>query len=461
MRQSQDAGAALSRRDLVAFFCIAALAATVRLAFVASTPLSAPLSDMAEYWDRAVHLYQQGSLYPDSWRMPGVPVVLAVSFAGVGEPSLAAARSLNVLAGTITALLTYWLARRNGSRLWSTLAAVVVAAYPSLVVYTDLVATESVVTVPILGALVAASYSTRKAAAALGGLTGAAILVRPASVALVPAAIAAILLSPAGDVAAPRAARLALCLAAMCLALAPWWVRNYFLHRRFVPMDTTGGLNLLIGSGPLATGRWDWSAVARIQQEQLAGIDVATPEGADRASALAISHASAHVRDWALLIPSKLSGLLALEGREHAYLYSIGYFGQHTPRVVTAWATATLASFPLLTFAALAGLASAGAVNRDVVAPSLVFLLSAAALHLLSFGDPRFHLPFVPVMAVLATRSGRSPRTMAPRRALCLAALFARMLPAWHAQLSNYLDHLPILAAPGGWRSHVSFDDLL
>lgn len=450
-----------TRLDALAVLAVVAIAALVRIAFVAHTPPSPPLSDMAEYWERGVYLYQNAALFPDSWRMPGLPALLALAFLATDGPSLDAARLLNVVAGSLATALTYWLARRDSTLVGATLAATIVAIYPTLVLYTGLVATEAVVAVPVLGALIAASYRTRRAAIALGLLIGGALLVRPASVALLPAALVALAMPSSDERRATRGLRFGLFFAALCLSLLPWWMHNYHLHRRFVPLDTTGGLNLLIGSNALATGRWDWSLVALLQREHLTGVDVTTPAGSDVAARVAVGHASTNVVQWAGLIPSKLSGLFALEGREHAFLYSIGYFGQQTSGIVTAWAAAVVASFPLLTLGTLAGLASAGSVGRAAGLPSVVFLVSAVGLHLLSFGDPRFHLPLVPPMAVLCAGVARIPRDVPRWRGLCLAALFVAMLAPWSAQLGNYWRFIPTLTAPDGWQSNLPFDDLL
>ncbi len=161
------------------------------------------------------------------------------------------------------------------------------------------------------------------------------------------------------------------------------------------------------------------------------------------------------------MIPAKLAGLFALEGREHAYLYSIGYFGPDHDDVIGWWALVILASFPLLVLAAAAGVAVDGGVTRGVAAPALFFVAGTVVMHAASFGDPRFHLPLVPVLAVLATGLSRQPRRMIATRVAWLVVLYICLVPAWYAQLANYMDHLPVLTAPGGWRSHLSFDDLL
>ena len=445
--------------DLVVGAAVIVLAGLVRVAFIASTPASAPLSDMAEYWDRALYLFQHGQLYPDSWRMPGLPVALSAAFIAAGHASLEAARGLNVLAGMLATGLTYGLARRSAPSGWAAGAAAVVAMYPSLIVYSNLVATESLVIVPILGALVAATYPTYRGACALGALMGVAVLICPASVALLPAAIAAAVYGP--GTWRLRGSRLAITASALCLTLLPWWWHNYDLHRAFVPFDTTGGLNVLIGAVPSASGRWDWSAVSQLQRTELAGIDVTTPAGSSLATARALGHIARDTRGWLALVPAKLTGLFALEGREQAYLYSIGYFGSDHEDVIGWWAWVILGSFPLLVLAAAAGLAVDGGLTRGVAAPALFFVVGTVVMHAASFGDPRFHLPLVPVLAVLATGLSRQPRRVIATRVAWLAVLYICLVPAWYAQLANYMDHLPVLTAPGGWQSHLSFDDLL
>ena len=47
----------------------------------------------------------------------------------------------------------------------------------------------------------------------------------------------------------------------MVLVLTPWTVHNYLDQKQFVPGDTVGGLNLLIGNHPGANGSFDEAAV--------------------------------------------------------------------------------------------------------------------------------------------------------------------------------------------------------
>jgi len=455
---------AARRVDARAIGAAVAIAVVARVAVAAAVPLSQPVFDMAEYWTRALYLLEHGQLSPDTGRMPGLPLLLSALFAWTGEPSLAWARGLNVVAGAATTALTYLLARRAASPRASFVAALAVALYPTLLVYTPLVTTETVVMAPLMGALLAASSTSPRAAAVAGVLAGVATLVRPAGIAVLPAVLLAALRPwDRADrwFAARRLGAGALVVVGFVLVLAPWWLHGLRHQSRFVPLDTTSGHNFLIGSGPYATGRYRFTAVVRQTNEFLVNIDPTTPEGSARAAAVAWAHVRAEPGTALALIPAKLGYLLALEGNELAYLYSIGHFGAVGTRAVWTWALAILSAFPVMLAAALAGLATRQPGTALVRAPAVCYLVAAAALSVIAFGEPRFHLPFVPVLAVLATGAARR-REGWHRGALVVgAAVLVVLGVVWAGQLGNYLGYLPDLARPGGWQRALSFDDVL
>ncbi len=243
--------------DLIAALAIGLVAIAVRLAIASEVPLSPPVSDMLDYWERATYMAANGRLYENSWRMPGYPAALAAAFSLGSGPSLHAVRMFNAFAGAAVALLTYWLARRTAGVRAAFAAGLAIALYPSFVIYTTFVATEAVVGLPLVAALIASTYSSRRAAAICGMCAALTTLTRPAGIALLPAIAAAF--APARDAGGrSRWSVVHPMLVATCFALTmtPWWVHNARLHGRFVPLDTTGGINLLIGSGPLANGHW-------------------------------------------------------------------------------------------------------------------------------------------------------------------------------------------------------------
>ncbi|MGD9904299.1 MAG: glycosyltransferase family 39 protein [Vicinamibacterales bacterium] len=204
MRHGRDWSARIGTPDVVALAGAVVAAVLCRAVIVANTPASAPVSDMAEYWTRGVYLFEHGALYPDSWRMPGLPVWLATVFTLSGGASVDAARLGNVAAAAVATALAYLVARRTGSCARALAAALVVALYPTLLLYSSLVATESLVAVPVLVVFLAATLPGIAGAMVLGGSVGAAILVRPASVALVPAALASVVFAPPPNLDQPR-----------------------------------------------------------------------------------------------------------------------------------------------------------------------------------------------------------------------------------------------------------------
>lgn len=441
---------------------VAVTALAVRAWVAWATPHAPPFLDMAEYWTRGAHMWEHGTLFPDSWRMPGLPTALAAAFALSGGPSMDAARAVNVVSGTITAVLTYLLARRGTAPTPALAAGLGVALYPSFVAYTVLVATETLVTAPMMGALLAATYDSRWARIGAGALAAVATLVRPPGLVVLPAAMAAAgWCHQPGEPARRRVAAAGLPLAVFLLVMTPWWLSTVRRHGHLVPFDTTGGFNLLLGNGPQSTGRLETARMLEMSRLYLSHVTRETPEGDRYLRQLALDFVREHPWRTLGLLPAKLTALFALEGREHAYLYSVGQFGELTPITLRAWGAATILSFAVLLPAAVFGVAIRGGVAPIVAVPALVVLAGGTAMHLITFGDPRYHLPFVPVLAVLATGLARAGRAHAPLR-LALAALVVVVLASpWLRQTRLYLDVIDQLVLPGGANRPIDYDGLI
>ena len=94
--------------------------------------------------------------------------------------------------------------------------------------------------------------------------------------------------------------------------------------------------------------------------------------------------------------------LWGLEGREHAWAYSNGYFGERDTRIVELWGWLLLVSFAPLAVLAVIGLVRPGLLESVSGVHLAAILVVTTALHAISFGETRFHLPLVPILAVLA-----------------------------------------------------------
>jgi 4-amino-4-deoxy-L-arabinose transferase-like glycosyltransferase len=441
---------------------IALIALFPRLVLALIAPPVTPVYDMADYWNRAVYIAEHGALYQNSYRMPGYPAALALVFVLGAGPSLTAVRLFNAVAGAAAAVLTYWFARRTASRRASFAAALAIALYPSLLIYTTFIATEAIVAAPLLGALIASTYRSGRAAIVAGVCAAATALVRPAGIALLPAVLFSLTRTARPNPTRRSSLRgPALALAAFVLTMTPWWVHNARLHGRLVPLDTSGGMNFAVGNNPFAGGTYKWSEFQQVLVRDLPGTDLFSLSGSDRATAMAFRYMREHPAASVRLVPAKLAALFALEGREHAFFYSFGFFGQRAPATVWIWAIAIMVSFPLLIAAALAGLVVRGGISPVVLMPSLMFLSVTLAMHIFTFGDPRYHLPMVPVLAVLATGMARWTNGISPLRLAVAAVVLALLAIAWWTHLTTYWAALVRLVAPDGWRSQLAYDDLL
>jgi hypothetical protein len=421
---------------------------------------------MAEYWDRAVYIFEHGRLYENSFRTPGYPVALALSFHLGSGPSLYAARMLNVFSGVAMALLTYWLTRRTASPRSSLVAALAVALYPSFLMHTAVVATEAFFMPPLLATLIAATYPGRLAAAATGVFIGLTISVRPSGLALLPTILVSCLRPEQfGATSHPSPfwikfglARATLILVSCACTLAPWWLHNFRIHQRFIPTDTGLGVNLMIGNGPNATGNYESTVLGPL----VTAPDSRTPSGSDRLAAQALSYAWQHPAATLSLIPRKVLHLLSMEWRDPALVYSWSFLGPLQPYTVWFLGLLTALSFPLVLIAAAIGLAVRAGTARPVLLPSLLFVGTTVLMHVILFGEARYHLPLVPLLALFATGVAKWRHGFNPwRLTAATVAILWLAVQSWSPQIGIMRTILPKLAAPDGWTSHLVYDDFL
>ena len=449
------------QRDVAALVAVALVAAAARAAIYLTSPSLPLVFDMAERPEPGGVSLRPRPAYPTAGGCPGWQWPAGV-FAVAGEPSIAAVRLLNVVAGTAAASLTYLLARRAASVGAAIAAGLAMALYPSLWPIPSRSRPNRSSRYRCWPHCLRRPTIHPDPRATAGILAAVTTLIRPAGVAVLPAVLFAPLAQrQPGVTQGRRITGAALTLAGFILAMNRWWLHGARMHGRFVPLDTTSGLNVFIGNGPLATGRYEFQAVSRQLSEDLSGFNLFTPDGSNRATALAVAHVAANPGEVLAMLPRKLGNLLALEGNELAYLYATGHYGDRSGGTVWRWGLATLAAFPLVLSLGLAGVAIRDDKHRILRGPAVTFLGTAVALSLVTFGEPRFHLPFVPVLAVLATGLAGWRAGVHRWRAVAALALLLFLAVVWSAQLANYLHYLRLMSEPDGWRRQLSFDDLL
>jgi 4-amino-4-deoxy-L-arabinose transferase-like glycosyltransferase len=444
---------------VTAILAWAAVAIAVRLGVAWACAASGVFADMVQYHERAVHLVATGTLFPDALRGPGYPAWLAAAYA-IGGVSLWTARVANAVAGGVLTGLTGWLAVRAGAGRHAWTASAVVAVYPSLVLSAVYVMPDSFYATLVVLTLLLVRHRAVSFSAAAGVAAGGAMLTRSVGLALVAPALALGAWDRVTGVVERRAVamRVSAFLLACVVVLVPWLTFTTRVAGGAL-LDATSGMNVLLGNHANATGRLSLGDDGPLRRQFVDGA-ASIADGNRRALAAGLAWARANPGAWVRLAGRKLGYLLGLEGREHAWAYSLGYFGPRVGWVVVLWGVLLIASFPLLVLGAAWGVVRASAPWERTHVAMAAFVGATCALHVASFGESRFHLPLVPVLAAVASLGpgpgGVSARASAVRIALVGAIVFVLSV-AWAGQATELLAALDRLRAPDGWQSTLPY----
>jgi 4-amino-4-deoxy-L-arabinose transferase-like glycosyltransferase len=425
------------------------------------------------YYDFGARRIAQGLGYSDDLTIAGQVVwhpwchypvgysAFLAAFYRLFGASHAAAAVANALTGAALAVVTWALARGALSTWRARAAGLLVALHPGLVLYAAVVMSEPLAALLTLTAFwIAVRDPNARRGLALGAIVlGVAALVRPQ--ALLCAPFLAVRLVPARgwwrrwtDARAPLAGAAAACAIAL-LPVAPWAARNCAVMDRCALVSTNGGWNLAIGAFPRATGRFE------TLRSSDGCSDVTGQVQQDRCwFAYGLAQIRGRPWHWLSLIPAKLGFTFDHESFAVEYLHEARPEAWPEPRRTRARDLTTLAHRLLLAAASLgcvafpsprrpraaaaqgALLVAAGALvatafaldvpafwpvaifvsivpwlpipGRPAVPPALrlgAALLGTTILtHAIFFGEDRYHVVAVPVLALFAAAALR-PRT--------------------------------------------------
>ena len=252
--------------DLVAVLVVAIALRWAWLAY--ARPM--PVSDFKHYFDTALTLAERGTFgvgEPSAWRLPAYPAFLALG--ALISPTLMLLSAFTVVLSLVQVGLTYWLAWLTFRRRTAAFVAGLVAAIaPAFVTFAPVLASEHLLAVCVLGALIAALRADRwiwPMAALSGVLLGAGVLTRGEAGAYLPAVMLVVAvtvwkaLRPALVSTARRALTTlgasALVVVAAAAVVTPWIVRNETVVGRGAGLSTTGGFNFYLAHSP---GPYGW-----------------------------------------------------------------------------------------------------------------------------------------------------------------------------------------------------------
>ena len=193
-----------------------------------------------------------------SYQAPLPALLGAVSYWLTGSP--ASYMTLQILAGTLLSVIAAAIAHRLCGHWIAALAAgILVALHPGLVVYNasrfhPLSFDSLVFSLGLLQSFRLAEKPDTVRGAQMGAIVGIGLLSRPTMLVFLP--VSAVWLVVVTSAAMRRAAIRSAIVATICAAviIAPWTIRNYRLHDRFVFILTTDNELLWRGNNPHANG---------------------------------------------------------------------------------------------------------------------------------------------------------------------------------------------------------------
>jgi len=405
---------------------ILVFALTVRLVWIAISGWQPTPDDDAFRYEFAARSLADGLGYihtngePTAFWPPGYSLLLAAAYSVFGH-HIVVAQLLNVALGTATVGLVYLLGRRLLGPTPALVGAAVVAAFPSLVFFTAVTLSEVAFTfLALLGVLLLVIEAQGERPRDLRLLLAAGLALGLACLVRGQALLLPVVLVPfwwrlgfpwprIGD-------KVVAVLLGIGLVVAPWSIRNAIELDAPVLIATNAGVDFWIGHHEQATGDFGAEGGDELvfSYPELSSVEREVRINND-GFRKGLSFALTHPADEFVLPFKKLFWLYYND--EEGLKWNEGHGGQE---FLSDGARETLLGISNVYYYSVMALLLLGAPLwfsvRDPGRLVLLLLLGYWTLvHLVFFGDPRFHAPIMPVVALLA--------------ALPIAALWAGRLP--------------------------------
>lgn len=386
-----------------------ALFLLLRLTLILLVPV-APKSDAVQYF-RLAEALGNGLGYiehgmPSAYWPVGYPAFLGGLFALFGPRTLVGQLG-NLALAAVSFFLVLSLTRRIfRSETTARIAVLILALYPNNIAYASLLMTETWFTFLVLAGCWCFMFGRGRWALVLAGVIfGLATLTKPQTLVLPLALIVLSLMDRAGrrDLRRQLINAAVLYLALLATVL-PWTARNYVALGAPVFVSTNGGVNLLIGNNPSATGGYMEEDALLAER----GFTLADQVAADRrAKALAREWIAEHPRRALELMPHKALLLWAWDG-EADWAYRVGYAdypgaagGFLAARVLNQVFYFAIIALFLLSMVMLPR--QLAQLTRPWVFFGYLFAIYTTLIALVVFGAPRFHFPVMPWIIMYAS----------------------------------------------------------
>lgn len=411
---------------------------SLRLAWVSVTQWEPAPDDDAFRYDFAARALADGAGYihlngsPTAFWPPGYPLILATAYRFIGE-HLVVAQLLNVMFGTGTVILTYLIGRRTLGPIVAVVGAGIVAFFPSLVFYTGVTLSEITFTfLALLGLYLLIVEAQQGRERDLRLLIGAGLVLGLATLTRGQAFLLPLIMVPFwlrnGVTQDLIVERLVAVVLGIGLIVAPWTIRNAAELGSPVFISTNAGIDLWIGHHEGANGSGSGAGQELVfRHPELSGVEREVRVNAEGVRE-SIWFALTHPEEEARLPFQKLFWLYYND--EEGLEWNDGHGGQ--PFMSDGIRKSLVALSNVYYFAVL-GLVALGFRHwystKDAGKLLLITLVGYwTAVHMIFFGDPRFHAPIMPIAALLAAPalvalwSGKEPWSKPERESVRVEA---------------------------------------
>ncbi|MCH9031740.1 MAG: glycosyltransferase family 39 protein [candidate division Zixibacteria bacterium] len=388
------------------FLFIALVSAlALRVLAVALIPIQL-WADSAGYDYLATNWIAQGGFYyegePTAMLPPGYPFLLSRLYLVFGQAPISGA-IFNIFLSVGTCYLAYLIARRVWNERVARLTLVIMAIFPSQILFTNQIMTETTFTFLFLFAIwliirVDSLKNLGWLSLALAGIVlGLSALTRPLTLTWIPLAALYWFRSRLG----PRAplGLFAVTLIFFAMTVAPWMIRNQ-RELGLSAISSNGGGNFYIGDNPRSGVGWS------IPDTAIFKLNIPALEASNDRLGYSLG--------WDF-IKKNPARFLKMGVLKVAFLYSIDIDALHYEIIRAANDGVTdryviLAGVTQLFYMFVLALALAGTwkffTTKELRTPGAYLLLATlaywAAVHFVYFGFGRFHFPVIPIISAFA-----------------------------------------------------------
>ncbi|MFH1563435.1 MAG: glycosyltransferase family 39 protein [Nitrospirota bacterium] len=435
----------------------------LRLGFIFLTSDAGVFSDMIDYDNHALALLHGKYELPD--RGPLYPLFLAIIYFFLGHSYLAV-RIFQVFLGTFTCLMVYFIGKEAFNSKVGKLASLFTAFYTSLISYTTFILSENLF-IPLFCLLIYTlflAYSKKKLIYFIfsGIVLGLASFTRPVILPFI-LFISIWIFTIGLDKKIAFKSALVFIFTVVCL-IVPWSLRMSIKYKSPILIEVYGGYNFLIGNNPLATGRFETKLIPILMDKYCKNAkDIIERERISFQEG--IGFIMRNPINFFQLCIKKLRHFLSLEGREFAWVYGHNYFGHVPKSILILFIVLLIVPFIIISCLAISGIClfTTFDAKKGLL---LITILYYIGIHLVFFGESRFHLPIVPFLSIFAAAGFYSLKEFhrryknyhnVPVRSLLAILLIGILFIFWSIQFFEQKDKIITLVGHNGNLSDIDY----